>query len=365
MSGCLRVSGYCSTQAKSVLRSVIVTERHLCARAAIVVLSLQPMLLEAADTVLYNDDFEGPVTGWSINSTEYDPDTTRFLGRFDNSPTQTERTFTVPPGSDRVEIEFDFYRMDSWDNNARWGFDRFEIDIDGRDIFSLPFGHTQEARSGVSGLVEWAHYPLSDAQEFAFGTGIYWRDQKHRFTITVYSPGPSLTLTLRANINQGGNDESAGYDNMRVTAVDVPPNLELHKEVIVLSSLGPDATAIPGSELQYTIRLSGSGSETKTDSIILLDDFPPELELYTGDLDGYGNPFVFIDDSTPSSGLSCCHADSYEFSNSDTKPPVFGYIPEQPYDPNITYIRISPTGAMRDANIDPVEVRLEYRARIK
>jgi len=74
---------------------------------------------QAQSSVIYSDDFEGTVSGWSINNTDFDADLTRFLGRFDINPTTTSRSFAIPAGANRVEIEFDFYRIDSWDNTAR------------------------------------------------------------------------------------------------------------------------------------------------------------------------------------------------------------------------------------------------------
>ena len=170
-------------------------------------------------TVIYQDDFEGTVSGWSNNQTDFDPDVTRFLGRFDVNPTSTSRTFTVPANTDQLIIEFDLYRFDSWDDNAEFGFDRFEIDIDSTQIFSLPFPNPQAARSGVSGNVDWEHSPLTGTVEIAFNTGEFWFDQLHRVVITVNNPGPTVDLTLRADLTQGGNDESAGYDNFLVTAI--------------------------------------------------------------------------------------------------------------------------------------------------
>jgi len=82
-------------------------------------------------TVIYQDDFEGAVSGWSDNSTDFAP------------------AVTV--------IEFDLYRFDSWDNQAEFGFDRFEVEIDGTQIFSLPFPNPQASRSGTAGNVEWSH----------------------------------------------------------------------------------------------------------------------------------------------------------------------------------------------------------------
>jgi len=65
--------------------------------------------LAYAQTVVYQDDFEGSVSGWSNNQTDFDPDVTRFLGRFDNNPTSTSRTFTVPANTDQLVIEFDLF----------------------------------------------------------------------------------------------------------------------------------------------------------------------------------------------------------------------------------------------------------------
>ena len=180
-------------------------------------------IAHAQNTVIYQDDFEGPVSGWSVNNTDFDPDVTRFLGRFDNNPDETSRTFTVPAGATQLLIEFDFYRFDSWDNDATFGFDRFQIDIDGTQIFSLPFPNPQATRSGTSGNVDWTHSPLTPRVEIAFNTGQFWFDQLHRVEIIVNNPGPTVDLTLRTALNQGGDDESGGFDNFLVTAITPPP----------------------------------------------------------------------------------------------------------------------------------------------
>lgn len=173
-----------------------------------------------AQTVIYQDDFEGTVSGWSDNSTDFAPAVTNFLGRFADGQTTTSRSFTVPPNTDELVIEFDLYRFDSWDNQAQFGFDRFEVEIDGGQIFSLPFPTPQAAKSGTSGNVDWSHTPLTGVEELGFISGQFWFDQLHRFEITVNNPSANVTLTLRAALNQAENDESAGYDNFLVTAQD-------------------------------------------------------------------------------------------------------------------------------------------------
>lgn len=317
-----------------------------------------------AQTILYTDDFEGTVTGWSVNNTAFDADVTRFLGRFDNNPTTTSRTFTVPTSTDHVEIEFDFYRFDSWDNNSQYGFDRFEIEIDGTQLFSLPFSTNQAARSGVTGNVTWSITPLGPASFLAFNnTNRPWyQDQLHRVVLVIDKPDPTLTLLLRTAINQGGNDESGGYDNMTVTAYPAPPNLDVTKSV---SGLAVGEYMTPGNDVRYTFNLTSDGAAIDAGSIVLTDALPPEVRLFTGDLDGSGQPVTFIDNSSPSSGLTCCVAANIEYSDTLSGPPVFGYTPTLPYDEDVTHIRITPNGGLRDATTNTVDLDFGIRAQIK
>ena len=192
-------------------------------------IALQVLLCHAAfaqSTVIYQDDFEGTVSGWSDNRTDFDPDTTTFLGPFDVNMNSTTRSFTVPAGAQSLNIEFDFLRFDSWDNFAQFGFDRFEVDIDGTQIFSLPFPNPQAARSGSSGNVNWSHTPITGRVELAYISGQFWFDQIHRYVITVNNPGTNVTLTLRTAVSQAFDDESGAFDNFLVTA-DLPPVTEI------------------------------------------------------------------------------------------------------------------------------------------
>ncbi|MEP1230298.1 MAG: DUF11 domain-containing protein, partial [Litorimonas sp.] len=207
------------------------------------VLSLASLLMAQSaltQTVIYQDDFEGAVSGWSSNTTENAPIIgTNFLGRFGGSAAETTRTFTVPAGTTALDIEFDLLRFDSWDffNNANQ--DGFAVLIDGNPIFSttagfgtfprLEFPVGQGPRSGTAGNVDWAHVRLNptDAQvnsgnqqqELGFTTGQFWFDQIHRFTINVNNPGATVDLTLRFDTDQTIPDESAGFDNFLVTAI--------------------------------------------------------------------------------------------------------------------------------------------------
>ena len=327
-------------------------------------LSAFPLTASAQTTVLYSDDFENPVIGWSINNTDFDADVTQFLGRFDDSPNETTRSFTIPTGTTRVEIEFDFYRFDSWDNNSTWGFDRFQIDVDSTQIFSLPFSTNQSARSGVTGSVSWSITPLGPASHLAFNNTDrpWYQDQLHRVPLIVDAPGPTLDLTLRTALNQGGNDESGGYDNMTVTAFIPVPDLSISKSV---EPALPNGYMVPGSDIRYKFTLTSNGASVDNDTLVLVDLLPSEIILFTGDLNGSGQPVEFIDNSVPFSGLSCCTGANIEFSNTTSGAPIWGYIPTMDYDDTITHIRLTPSGGLRNAETDPINIEFSIRARIK
>ncbi len=314
-----------------------------------------------AQTIVYTDDFETtPVTGWSVNNTEFDADYTRFLGRFDDSPTETSRSFALPTGTSRVDVEFDFYRFDSWDNTAQWGFDRLQVDVDGTQVFSLPFDSDQAARSGTNGTIDWAHTPLAAATNNAFNLANrpWYQDQPHRVTLTVNSPGTTLDLTLRTFLNQGGNDESGGFDNVTITAF-VEPVINAVKTVEIEDLSANPSFAIPGHNAVYTISVTNTGGAMDADSLVVVDSLPEEVVLDTS------ATIQFSDSSSPASGLTCCTAAQIDYSDTVSGPPVFGYTPTSAFDEAVTYVRITPSGTLRDSTVNPTTFSFSFPTRIQ
>ena len=255
-------------------------------KLAIMVLGAMFMSSHAyAQTVIYQDDFEGPVTGWNVNDTDFDDDTTNFLGRFANDTgTTATRTFTVPPGATSLEIEFDLYRFDSWDFFDGANTDGFGIDINGTPLFSTTasfgtFDHLAlptnglPAGSGTTGIVDWSHTPVRGPEHFAFNMGgeDFWREQIHHFTLTVNNPGTSVTLTLRAELNQDENDESAGYDNFLVTAIVPTPEADL----VTTKTLAAGSSATPsvGDTVAFDITVTNNGPDAAA-NVALSDTLP-------------------------------------------------------------------------------------------
>jgi hypothetical protein len=310
--------------------------------------------------VIYSDNFESGVTGWSDNTNETASGFTRYLGRFDTGRKETERVFGVPVGTDDVSIAFDFYRFDSWDDTALWGFDRFEVEIDTVEIFSLQLASYPASQSGTTGSVDWIITAVGAASNQAWGG---FPDQRFRVTITARNPGSTLRVKMRADINQGGNDESAGYDNFEVRAVPFAPNIALNKSS--RPAAGGTGFFIPGTEVIYQIDLYSTGGALDPASVIITDIIPPNLELFTGNFNGSGGAVTLTDLSAPSSGIICCNTGNISFSNSTGSNPPFGYGGNGGFDSAATGFRITPSGTVRQGVTTPVHLRFEIKARIK
>lgn len=320
---------------------------------------ITPAPAPAHAQILYEDDFETGATGWSNNANESHPNFSRYLGRFDNSPNQTTRTFAVPAGTETLQIAFDFYRFDSWDNTSRWGFDRFQIDINGSQLFSFPMTPGPPTPVGSSGNVSWEFTPFGPTNNQAYGR---WADYRFRVVIEIDNPPASVAFTLRTAINQGGNDESGGFDNFRVEAIPFPPNVSVSK----ISALDTGSTfRAPDEDLIYTIDIHSTGGTLDANSVNIADFLPPEIEMFTGNFDGSGNPVSFTDLSAAPSGITCCTPANLGYADEATGPLVFDYNPNGSYDPAVTGLEIVPSGQVREGISSPVHLRFQFRARIR
>jgi hypothetical protein len=314
--------------------------------------------------VLYSDDFQNGVSGWSDNSNETEPDFTRYLGRFHVGRKETERVFTIPPGTDDVVIAFDLYRFDSWDNTAQWGFDRFKVEIDTVEILSAQLTNYPPSQTGTTGTVDWSIATVGAATNLAWGG---FADQKFRVTITARNPGGTLRVKLRTDTNELLDNESAGFDNFEVRAIPFPPNVTLVKSSRLAS---PNAGAggdffVPGKEIIYQIDLYSTGGALDPASVIIRDILPPHLELFTGNFNGSGSAVTFTDLSTPASGITCCTTSNISFSNTTGPNLPFGYGGNGGFDPAATGFRVIPSGTVRQGVTSPVHLRFEVKARIK
>lgn len=150
-------------------------------------------------TVISSENFNAGATGWSNNTT------TNFgghliLGGYNTfgSGDVISKNFALSGEQSTIDLEFDFYRIDTWDNEF------FNVSANGAIL--AQDSYTFSGGSNIGGQAfndEIIHYSLS------FDTNL-----------------ANLALTFSGSLDQSKTDESWGIDNLlitqTVTAVPVP-----------------------------------------------------------------------------------------------------------------------------------------------
>jgi hypothetical protein len=180
-----------------------------------------------SDEILYFNDFEGlsSLTGWENGLLTDDLNCTgfsKFLGVYglDNNANFPKLLLnSIPTDVLHVLLEFDFYEIDSWDFADN---DRVNIQINNEpnitigpfEKFSLDCNSTIVS-GDINGIVRALAPPVD--QCFAF-----WPDQKHHVSLTLpsrlFTTDGTLAVKLMPITNQPISDESAGFDNFKITA---------------------------------------------------------------------------------------------------------------------------------------------------
>jgi len=111
--------------------------------------------------------------------------------------------------------------------------------------------------------------------------------------------------------------------------------------------------SIPGAYVAYTLTIANPGTvATDSNSVIVIDATPANLQLYVSNIPGGTGPVLFTNGS-PSSGLTytftslASTTDDVDFSNNGGT--SWAYVPTPNadlVDPNVTNIRIRPKGSM-------------------
>ena len=167
--------------------------------------------------VVADEDFEDDVaTGWSrggVVTTEADnPVFTKFLGRFfgpSDLTRTTSKTFDLPGDQTEVVIQFDFYEIDSWDVD-----ETFSLFIDDNPI-PVFVDRFFEARFDDPELAT----PLQPGPSVSnHGFTTRWPDQTYRYDLVHATTADTLKLTFHFGLDSGPGDESAGLDNVFITA---------------------------------------------------------------------------------------------------------------------------------------------------
>ncbi len=169
-----------------------------------------------AGIIVTDEDFENGATGWSNNRTKKtakdNPVFTEFLGDFfgpDEENRTVSKTFPLSGTQTDVKIRFDFYEIDSWDNEV------LSLFIDGSTVpvISDPFHVLIFEDPELATPLQ--DPPLADYGFFG------WSDQTYRYELTVPTTATSLELMFDFGLNSGP-DESAGLDNVYIEEIPEP-----------------------------------------------------------------------------------------------------------------------------------------------
>ena len=181
------------------------------------------MVKAVYDTKLLSfENFEtGQAVGWTNAKINSDvPALTTFLGRYgkEDGANFPRKTFTVPQDAKEAILQFHFYEIDSWD--ASHG-DSLSIVLDGNLVDLGNFDtHSTSTKQGIfgSGLV-YRTFSLGPPTNLGFSTE--YNDERHLVDVTIpssyFAADGLLEVELRATLSEGIENESAGFDNIRLS----------------------------------------------------------------------------------------------------------------------------------------------------
>ncbi|MFK7840005.1 MAG: cadherin-like domain-containing protein, partial [Bdellovibrionales bacterium] len=172
-------------------------------------------------TTILDEDFEGGTSGWNNNTTtDLGNDLTEFWGEFSRNidvsgNQELFQTFATSGTQDYIVVEFDFYRLDSWDNEFFYAF------INDAQVFTnqqFNTGYSQES-DGTSGNVSYTVQERTDVAGYISGTS-GWTDQALHYTMVIDTSDPTFKLGFGSNLNSSNlTDETFGIDNLKITEI--------------------------------------------------------------------------------------------------------------------------------------------------
>jgi uncharacterized repeat protein (TIGR01451 family) len=213
-------------------------------------------------------------------------------------------------------------------------------------------------------------FSSTDAESTAWDVRVYARDAS---TSTTGATNGEVHITGAANTPENQADYW-NIDDQVFSLIKV--NLVIVKSVQTISDPIEGTTnpkAIPGAIMQYTVVVTNQGKGTSdANTVKVTDAIPANLQMVVTDLGGAGSGPVLFTQGTPTSGLTYTFTslanltDSLDFSNNNGS--TWTYVPTanaNGVDPNVTNIRISPTGAFAANAGTAPSFTLQFRMRVK
>jgi len=235
--------------------------------------------------VLVSENFENGAEGWSNNqTTNTNGNASNFLGRFGGSGGEEAVSKVFDLGAEHagesVNIKFDMYEIDSWDD------EQFKVFTNGEEVASDTLSHFGRTWSHIATDEE----DGGEAIDNIGSSGKYWldHDEVHSYEVeaTVDSNG-EVKLGFGSTLNQSLGDESYGIDNLLITAGENWSGGVTATENMPLTIDATDILANDSDGDGDTITLIGVESSDNTHGTVTIDDdgniiFTPDID-YNGE----------------------------------------------------------------------------------
>ena len=192
-----------------------------------------------------------------------------------------------------------------------------------------------------------------------------WVNNTFRYDEYIVPNGGARFLQIEYGFGGGLRFDGVIYNTQCEPSGTASTTLNAEKTVAIYDPQDLGLYAIPGNDVIYTITVENTGTgDVDSDSLIITDIMPPELNFFNGDIDDGGpetNPVAF---ETTSAGLTLDFNTDVGFSDAATKPTDFAdctYTPAAGYDPDVTHICFNPKGTLSSQTT----MSVSFRARIE
>jgi uncharacterized repeat protein (TIGR01451 family) len=236
-----------------------------------------------------------------------------------------------------------------------------------RAVVSDPFGSFDISSASLSMLDPASNTTLNNvAMTQAFDSGAATLIYEYAFSVPADAPLGAWTPRVLAREGTENTVTDLGVGAFNV----VMPSLAIQKLSEVLSDPQNGVSnpkRIPGSLVRYSISVANTGSgAVDPGTLVVADAIPTNLTMYADT--SSGSPVEFLNGPTLS-GLTFTYADDVRYSNQPGGGPPYTYTPSPDangFDPNITGVRIAPSGSMNGAagaNVPSFTLRFVVKVR--
>ncbi|MEL6486200.1 MAG: hypothetical protein AAFQ13_03530 [Pseudomonadota bacterium] len=185
--------------------------------------------------------------------------------------------------------------------------------------------------------------------------------------------GITTSASLTEFVPNGATQGATGQPSLSAPSLAATPFCRAPDAPVLITktsrstaTTGDERMRIPGSDQTYTIAFSNPGAAIDTNSVVITDFVPSEVEVWTGAFDGtVSSPVAFVDGAgTAATGLQCCQNAGITYSDADTGND-FSYTPNGSYDPQVRRVRIRPVGSVPEGYDNARTFELFIRMRVR